>query len=129
MLDGRAGVLLLTRIHDRLGTESIQGPAHSGELRRGDNEIDLSTPKPGFKHELTPRMRVVVQDEIPDDPGREVGEWGDFQTAIPQLLPADHLAPTLLVVNGAGRTMGTYKRWLLSQSESFVRVLVRSKKH
>jgi hypothetical protein len=79
-------MLLLTGIHDRLRAKSSQGPAHSDELRCGYHEIDLSTAEFGFYDELAPRVCVVVQDEIAHDLGREVGQRGDFQTAIPQVL-------------------------------------------
>jgi hypothetical protein len=128
LLDGYTRMLLLTRIHDRLRAKLSQGPTHSDELRCGQGEIDLSTAEFGFYSELALRVRVVVQNEIAHNPDREVGQRGDFQTAIPQLLSADHFVSTLLVANGAARRAGHCDTWL-SYPGMFVQALVRSDKN
>jgi hypothetical protein len=116
-------LLLLTRIQDRLRAELIQDPAHAAELGCGHHESDLLTRKFSFDPELAPRLYVIVQNEIAHDPGTEVGRRGEFQTAIVQLFPANHLAPPFLIRRGTRPKMGerTASLW---HREILVRIVV-----
>jgi hypothetical protein len=95
-LDGLTCVLLLSRVDDRPGTEAWEHPRHPAELCRWEHESDSPPVQFGFELKIPSATGIVVKQEVPHDPGGEVGEGCDFHMAIGQHFVPDHLRAPLL---------------------------------
>jgi len=66
-------MLLLARINDRLRPEPAQYPVHAAELRRRYRENQYASSQFGFHCEFPLLLFTVVEQEIPDNSGGEIG--------------------------------------------------------
>jgi hypothetical protein len=112
-LDGGTSLLLLTRVDDRLRAESLQHPAHRGELYCSHRKGQGLSRYFGLQAELAPLSVPLVHDQIAYDPGMEIGDRSDSGTTVFQSFDAHHARAASLVThppgNGAellGSTLG-----------------------